>query len=567
LPYNGDNPFFMSKKSSLAKTLLSGFALVCLCGCAKGTSGNYVYLEGSGLAKKNLSSLTYHDFAFQSRGGGGDSLKGIGKEKILLLPIQFSDFPFSASVLQDINTAFNGSAEDTAYWQSVSSFYAASSFGASELSFSVAPLYDSGYSMSSFLKHSPAHSLRSADILRDALSDYKSKNKTTGSEFDGDGNGHIDGVFLIYSAPDYQTFAKSYPAVWSGFDEAEKKSYQENFWAYSSNDNAGSDLASPLANAYSWASSSFMYKGVKQGVGVDAHTYIHETGHLYGLDDYYNYAINEDGNSSPYRYYVPTGGLDMMDANILDHDAWSKAALGWIAPYVVDNSLTYPFTVELGSSESSGDFLLIPTGSYSGNVFDEYLMVEFYTPSGLNALDAASAYAGSYPRGFFSQGIKISHIDARIGLVNSLVSPSLVSYLGTQEMVKATFTHSSPSSYYRVIASNTPLSTENSTRKSVENPGYRLIHLLESNGVNTFANSDYATYQSFFYANNNTLFQPQDGYSEFSMSKFASFFENHDFREAGLFNSGAAFPYTIRLNGYRNVDGAMKASLTISKVA
>jgi M6 family metalloprotease-like protein len=415
--------------------------------------------------------------------------------------------------------------------------------------------------------HSPAHSLRSADILRDALTYYKTQNNTTASEFDLDKNGHIDGVFLVYSAPDYQSFSSAYPAIWANLSDSEKKTYRENFWAYSSNDNAGSNVTSPLANAYSWASASFMYKGVSQGVGVDAHTYIHETGHLYGLDDYYNYAVSEDGNTTPYRYYVPTGALDMMDANILDHDAWSKAALGWVSPYVVDDSLSYPFTVELGSSEETGDFLLIPSGSYTGNVFDEYLMVEFYTPTGLNALDASTSYAGTYPRGFFTKGIKITHIDARIGLVNSLVSPTLVSYLNRNEMVPSTFTHSSPSSYYRIIASNTPVSNENSTRKSVENPGYRLIHLLESNGVNTFANSDYATYQSFFYAYNNTLFQPEDGFSEFSMSKFASFFENHDVSEAGLFNNGTAFPYTIRLNGYQSVDGVMKASLTVSKLA
>jgi hypothetical protein len=242
---------------------------VALVDCSAPKNSNYSYVSGTGLAKKGRSSLTYHDFAFQSRGGGSDTLLSQGEEKILLLPIQFSDFPFNATTLQDINTTFNGAAEDTHYWQSVSSFYDASSFGASKLTFTVAPLYESGYTMSTFLKHSPAHSLRSADILRDALTYYKTQNNTTASEFDLDKNGHIDGVFLVYSAPDYQSFSsKAYPAIWSG---SQRKRAKERTAKISGlippMTTPGADVASPLANAYSWASASFMYKGVKSRGG------------------------------------------------------------------------------------------------------------------------------------------------------------------------------------------------------------------------------------------------------------------------------------------------------------
>jgi M6 family metalloprotease-like protein len=555
------------EQQRVKQLIVFGLLSLGLCSCAPASSGSYSYLTGPGLAKKAISKVTYHDFSFQSRGGGGDSLMGQGDETLLILPIQFTDYPFGESRLKDINTTFNGKAEDTNYWQSVSSFYSNSSFGKSNLSFKVAPVYDSGLTMTSFLERSPEHSLRSADLLRSALASYKSQSGDTCEAYDADKNGHIDGVFMVYSCPDYQSYASDSPLHWAALSESEKALYQENFWAYSSNDNEGANLLSPLANAYSWASIDLMYRGVKEGKGVDAHSFIHETGHLYGLDDYYNYAVNEESNTSPYRYYVPTGGLDMMDANILDHDAWSKAALGWIAPYVVDNTVRLPLTLELGSSEETGDFLLIPSSDYNGSVFGEYLMVEFYTPTGLNALDASTRYHGNYPRGFFTSGIKISHIDARIGEVSSIVSPSLSSYVSASSLTPALFDYSSPSSYYRVIASNTPYSVSNSTRKSIENPGYRMIHLLESNGVNTLANSDYENQSAFFYADNNTLFQPQDGFSSFSMSKFASFFENVDFRKDGLFNNGEAFPYTLRVNGYRLVDGVKKASITISKLA
>jgi hypothetical protein len=92
-----------------------------------------------------------------------------------------------------------------------------------------------------------------------------------------------------------------------------------------------------------------------------------------------------------YKYYTPTGGLDMMDLNILDHDAWSKFALGWNRnPMSITSELSFPLTVNSKKAKLQGDCLLIPAAgeSYNGSAFDEYMMVELYTPDGLNALDA-----------------------------------------------------------------------------------------------------------------------------------------------------------------------------------
>ena len=133
---------------------------------------------------------------------------------------------------------------------------------------------------------------------------------------------------------------------------------------------------------------------------VDAHTLIHETGHLLGLEDYYDY----DGKMGT------AGGLDMMDNNIGDHTAYSKYSLGWTNPYVVtgDSEITIkPF-------ESSGDMILIKD-DWNHSAMDEYLLIEFYTPTGLNAKDAEAKYAGIYPIMFQKPGIKVYHIDSRLG--------------------------------------------------------------------------------------------------------------------------------------------------------
>ena len=44
-------------------------------------------------------------------------------------------------------------------------------------------------------------------------------------------------------------------------------------------------------NNFSYASFGFMFDGTtKNGIQLDAHTFIHETGHQMGLDDYYSFA-------------------------------------------------------------------------------------------------------------------------------------------------------------------------------------------------------------------------------------------------------------------------------------
>jgi len=545
-------------KNKNLSLLMGGFTCLFVLSSCLTSSGasSHVYLEGTPLTKKDYSTLTYHDFAYQSQGGGLDSLPSKGQLKTLVLPIAFTDFSFSKSELDDLAIAFNGvvnsETNETKYWQSVSSFYQTSSFGNVTLTSTIASPFETGLSAADFMKQSAAHSLRSTDVLRDAVMNYKTETSGDCKDFDSDGNGFIDAVYLIYACPDY----KSYD--YTDLSDQQK----EKYWAYTSWDNrASSDKDSPVGNAYTWASLNFIYKGVAQGHGVDAHTFIHETGHLFGLDDYYSYTPMESNyTNAKYKYFDPTGGLDMMDCNVLDHNMWSKFALGWAKPYVID-SLSAATTVELKDSSSSGDFLLLPTGSYNGTAFDEYLMVELYVPTGLNSLDAQQAYANSYPQGFFIPGLKITHIDARIAHFTSASSYDYTVDVGDKSFLK---NFNGSSSYFRVAASNSP-------DKSVKE-GYRLIHLLEANGVNTFANLNYAAYQSNFYANNGTLFQGEDGRDSFSMTRFASFFEENEESMAsssvttltGLFNNGKRFPYSIRVNSIQSENGSVQASFTIA---
>ena len=93
-----------------------------------------------------------------------------------------------------------------------------------------------------------------------------------------------------------------------------------------------------------------------------------------------------------------------MDSNVGDQDPFSKALLGWSNHTIVNDEGTYT----LRPNESSNDCLIIPLRDNEDNILGEYLLIDYYTPTGLNAMQA-----GHY--GLFStNGVRIYHVDARI---------------------------------------------------------------------------------------------------------------------------------------------------------
>ena len=84
----------------------------------------------------------------------------------------------------------------------------------------------------------------------------------------------------------------------------------------------GAASGETLVNAYSW--SSLYFTNFHKERKVDSSIYIHETGHLLGLSDYYNTEKKKQG-----YYYQPTGFFDLMDSNQGDHTALSKYLLNW----------------------------------------------------------------------------------------------------------------------------------------------------------------------------------------------------------------------------------------------
>ncbi len=320
-----------------------------------------------------------------------DGLSSQGKYNVLVIPVEFSDDKFDAKELIDLESVFNNKANTG--WESVSSYYNASSYGKLTMTFDITDkiTLPNNYSYYEDQQSDGGNIVSLALDMLDARGfDF--------SNYDYDNDGYIDGVYVIYSAPiDYGD--------------------GDYYWAYVYGIESDTKYDGLYAYRYLFASVDFMYESIETseednynspiaGLKLNASTYIHETGHMLGLDDYYDY--NEDMGSNQ-----GLGGADMMDYTVGDHNPYSKLMLGWVKPTVITSTTT----ITISSFESSGEFIMVLL-DYNGTYFSEYLLIDLYTATGLNALhagvDNSLLYYDSDSRIGANFGARIYHVDSTI---------------------------------------------------------------------------------------------------------------------------------------------------------
>ncbi len=341
-----------------------------------------------------------------------NSLLSVGTPNVLVIPVNLDGSKASSAILSDIKTAFSGTSDKTG-WESVSSYYEKSSYGKLKINFNVlsewfTPKYSKSY-YDSYRGTSGEYG--SCLIFEEALRYYD--NKIDYSDYDNDGDGVIDAVWLIYNcAVDYDSSNSIY---WA--------------YMYSLDTNKRYDGVTPCN--YGFAGIGFMYDDKSTDaddviydnskIKIDAHTYIHETGHLMGLDDYYDY----DDGSGEGDYSIGIAkisknlglwGADMMDDNIGDHCSISKLLLGWVTPTIVEGIGS--ITLSLSSFTESGRVILV-SDHIIETVYDEYFLIEFYTNDGLNEND--KPIVNQQNSNIPVYGIRILHVDARKNYVNGKV--------------------------------------------------------------------------------------------------------------------------------------------------
>lgn len=426
----------MKKTSLLVTMLIAGMSL------AVAACNNIVHDE----PEKNLVQIdpyeyetTYRSMRINGSGYAGEQFTEHTNEegkkkyviedvKALVIPVDFTDYPGSSLPLgeegtrQELETMMFGKEGETE-WYSLAGYYESSSFGQCHISGVVGDWWHIDKTAKAYAKSFDKETTGSQKVAI-AIQDYYRKQYSNAEllgdqetmakydlrQFDANQDGFIDSLILIYTAPITTTgelfwaFCWSVPGAYGRYKpdlEGVNRFFWASYWFFYDNhlDHSTKPYGIP----------DDLRTGIANGtIHPDVHTMTHEYGHVLSLPDYYI----TDYNTSDYD---GLGYLDMMDYNIGDHNAMSKSWYGWINPYYVKGSTT----ATIRSTTKTGDTIIIPIGGeYRNTLMDQYLMIEFLTPEGVAKYDGEHQFGGNYPLYYSEAGIRVTHVDARLGLFN-----------------------------------------------------------------------------------------------------------------------------------------------------
>lgn len=323
-----------------------------------------------------------------------------GNVNLLVIPLVLPGDSVSDSDINNnlslINQAFNGDCT----FASLKSYYLKSSYNLLNFNPIISSYLNVKEDLASYPNYSSYKSIDSKSssdtitkLVKDASSWAINDVNMKATDFDSNNDGCIDGIWVIYMGH-------------------KQDSSTELYWAFTTSTGEIGTVTDPVTNIYGWCGMDFLTSDKNQN--VDTHTIIHETGHMLGLNDYYSYS---------YSGYSPLGTIDMMDHNVGDQNTYSKLILGWIKPYIVYGNNV---TISLKSSQFKDSVIIFAsddktykrdssTNKIKFNVFDEYMILDYYTPTNLNLPVKYEVYDSSTVN---TNGGRLYHVDARLAYLN-----------------------------------------------------------------------------------------------------------------------------------------------------
>ncbi len=440
-----------------------------------------------------------------------------GDVKCLVIPVWFNNSSSYIGTLkdengvtqkeqirQDLNTVIFGDSSEVAY-ESVASFYNKESHGAFNLTGTVTPWYECGRN-SYDLKVKDSIAQDEWNLATDAINWYFANSSETLDDYDSNEDGVIDSVMIYYGTNGYGTNDKGEKDYYSrGFQYAgsirnEGENPYSRITFFSALDMYGINAASDPSVQLSTPDLSSLCPG------FDTVTAIHEYGHTFGVTDYYDEASKVDEARC-----TPAGEFTMQNNNKGGHEPFSTMTIGWTNPTVFDASLVEKgetINVTLHDFQDSNEVLLLtPSWSVEKEAFDEYILLELYTPTVLNEYPAKKNLILDAD----TIGIRVWHVD------------------GLKEM-ELTFVYS------------------NFDGRGVED----IVHLIRRDPEVTFASTDYKLDKQVFKAGDS-----------FDMETYKGQF----FKGDGKLNNGKDLGWEFEVNSLgSDSEGKAVATITLRRV-
>jgi len=281
-----------------------------------------------------------------------------GTKKLILILIEYTDVKFTKTrqdfvdLMNTQNYNLNG-AEG-----SVKDYFNEISYGQFNLQTDVAPqVYTADYDMAYYgAPNGSAHDIRANDLMKEAIE--KADADVDFSQYDNDGDGSVDGVYIIYA----------------GYGEA-SSGLVNTIWPHASSI-TGQSFDGKTITKYS-CSNELNANGTLTGIGVICH----EFGHVCGAPDYYDTDFATGGE------FIGMGNWDLMDRGLYNTTAaksgskpahfnpFEKIRAGWVTPTIISSSTS----------------LIIPNITSNPSVYiyytstaNEYFMLENRQKTGFN---------------------------------------------------------------------------------------------------------------------------------------------------------------------------------------
>lgn len=250
----------------------------------------------------------------------------VGNVKTLVIPLSFPHNVVSDIQLQNLEQAFNGTYYGTRYDETTNpDYYKGDTRSASKLlydhsngklnmTFDIMPLYNSPYDKPYYRENDIALN----KLLAQLLTEYKAKGYVNDySDYDSDGDGVIDCVVLAF--PIFNDWE---------LENDDRSAYSFDTWWSNAAAAGGAVIENDSMKINNRIVLGFSLE-VENAYGGFGYSFVHEYGHMMGLNDNYDNHMTS-GNCTLYGTYEV-----MSVGNCGYFNAFYRYLLGWIEPKIL----------------------------------------------------------------------------------------------------------------------------------------------------------------------------------------------------------------------------------------